>query len=219
MAKFRAKPHPSNPYANRIRLIQFRCGDPSDATYDAQFRIKPTDRWSGRQRLTEATDWTEACFASVERLHAIEAGTAPRRSKRETNTVAEIADITIARLTAERAREIERTGLVGKGHKFAAKISRIKTTILPGLADRGIANLIPDDLTRFTSRLKVGEDAPKRGSIGNINSAWLEILRDAFDAGWITGEQIKKLTISQSGFDKGEKGAGFSVAEMHCIRA
>jgi hypothetical protein len=60
---------------------------------------------------------------------------------------------------------------------------------------------------------------PKRSTIANTNSAWLEILNDAVEAGHISRARKRFLVISQSKFEKGERGSGFSRSEMEQLRA
>lgn len=167
--------------------------------------------------------WDDAIFISIERLskHEEAARTGvpiSTRRRREPNTVAEVAQITLARLRAERVK-ILATKESKKAHVFTAKISSIESKLIPAFGDRGIAGLTEDDMERFRLGLKVnGGQTPKRSTVANTNSAWLEILRDAIDSGFISRARKKMLVISQEGFEKGQRGDAFSRAEMQDIR-
>ena len=126
---------------------------------------------------------TMPIFIAVDRLaereQAAKAGvTPPTRKKRETNTVNEIALVTLARLEAEK-KAILATQPAKKANKVNATIGRIKSIILPALGERGIANITDDDLERFRQSHTVNGRKPKQGTISHLNSAWKEILRDA----------------------------------------
>lgn len=154
-----------------------------------------------------------------------------KRKRREQHTVREIAEtITLPRLQAERAR-ILNAGPAKKAHVIAVKVSRVRAVILPAIGDRGIANLDEEDLERLVKAHKVHMDQrgaqkkesepteePKRSTIANINSAWLEVVQDAIDQGYIAARVRKRLTISQSGLQKGERGSSFSPEEMLKLR-
>ena len=211
--------HPRKDYASRIQLVQpgvvrLRTG------WEARYRID--DAWSGWNSL--GTDqWDDAIFIAVDRLaereQAAKAGvTPPTRRKRETNTVNEIALVTLARLEAEK-KAIIATQPAKKANKVNATIGRIKSIILPALGERGIANVTDDDLERFRQGHTVNGRKPKQGTISHLNSTWKEILRDAHKLGLVSKAHAKKSVISQEGFAKGERGATFTREEMELIRA
>ena len=87
----------------------------------------------------------------------------------------------LGRLAKERqailAREPDK-----KAVKVANKISGIKALIVPPLAN-GITHLIEEDMERFAGSHTVDGKAPKPSTIGNLNSAWLELLSDAVSLG------------------------------------
>jgi hypothetical protein len=213
------RPHPRKDYRDCIQLVQHRRG-PAVATWEARYRINGA--WSGWNSL--GTDqWDDAIFIAVDRLaereQAAKAGvTPPTRRKRETNTVNEIALVTLARLEAEK-KAILATQPTKKANKVNATIGRIKSIILPALGERGIANITDDDLERFRQGHTVNGRKPKQGTISHLNSAWKEILRDAQKLGLVSKAHAKKSVISQEGFAKGERGATFTREEMQSIRA
>jgi integrase len=213
------RPHPRKDYCDRIQLVQHRRG-PAVATWEARYRINRA--WSGWNSL--GTDqWEDAIFIAVDRLaereQAAKAGVSPpNRRKRETNTVNEIALVTLARLEAEK-KAIIATQPAKKANKVNATIGRIKSIILPALGERGIANITDDDLERFRQGHTVNGRKPKQGTISHLNSAWKEILRDAHKLGLVSKAHAKKSVISQEGFAKGERGATFTREEMELIRA
>jgi integrase len=212
-------PHPRKDYRDCIQLVQHRRG-PAVATWEARYRINGA--WSGWNSL--GTDlWDDAIFIAVDRLaereQAAKAGlTSPTRKKRETNTVNEIALVTLARLEAEK-KAILGTQPAKKANKVSATIGRIKSIILPALGDRGVANVTEDDLERFRQSHTVNGRRPKQGTISHLNSAWKEILRDAVKLGHVSKRHAKRSIISQEGFAKGNRGSTFSVEEMQAIRA
>ena len=106
-----------------------------------------------------------------------------------------------------------------KAIKVATKISRIRAVIIPALGERGIANLTEEDIARFVAGYKVDGKAPKKGTIGNLNSAWLELLSDAVALGHIRDAHKRRLSISTKGFINGLRGDAFSRTEMMAIRA
>jgi integrase len=214
------RPHPRKHYRDCIQLVQHRRG-PAVATWEARYRINGA--WSGWNSL--GTDqWDDAIFTAVDRLaereQAAKAGLTPppTRKKRETNTVNEIALVTLARLEAEK-KAILATQPAKKANKVNATIGRIKSIILPALGERGIANITDDDLERFRQGHTVNGRKPKQGTISHLNSAWKEILRDAHKLGLVSKAHAKKSVISQEGFAKGERGATFTRQEMESIRA
>ena len=213
------RPHPRKDYRDCIQLVQHRRG-PAVATWEARYRINGA--WSGWNSL--GTDqWDDAIFIAVDRLaereQAAKAGVnPPTRKKRETNTVNEIALVTLARLEAEK-KVILATQPAKKANKVNATIGRIKSIILPALGERGIANITDDDLERFRQGHTVNGRKPKQGTISHLNSAWKEILRDAQKLGIVSKAHAKKSVISQEGFAKGERGATFTREEMESIRA
>ena len=134
----------------------------------------------------------------AEREQAAKAGvTPPTRKKRETNTVSEIALVTLARLEAEK-KAILATQPAKKANKVIATIGRIKSIILPALGERGIANITDDDLERFRQGHTVNGRKPKQGTISHLNSAWKEILRDAQKRGLVSKAHAKKSVIQES---------------------
>ncbi len=211
--------HPRKGYRDCIQLVQHRRG-PAVATWEARYRINGA--WSGWNSL--GTDqWDDAIFVAVDRLtereQAAKAGvTPPTRKKRETNTVNEIALVTLARLEAEK-KAILVTQPAKKANKVNATIGRIKSIILPALGERGVANITDDDLERFRQGHTVNGRKPKQGTISHLNGAWKEILRDAQKLGLVSKAHAKKSVISQEGFAKGERGAAFTREEMKSIRA
>ena len=141
--------HPRKDYASRIQLVQYRRG-PCVAAWEARYRVD--NAWSGWNSLG-TTQWDDAIFIAVDRLaereQAAKVGvTPPTRRKRETNTVNEIALVTLARLEAEK-KAIIATQPAKKANKVNVTIGRIKSIILPALGERGIANITDDDLERF----------------------------------------------------------------------
>ncbi len=213
------RPHPRKDYRDCIQLVQHRRG-PTVATWEARYRINGA--WSGWNSL--GTDqWDDAIFIAVdrraEREQAAKAGVnPPTRKKRETNTVNEIAMVTLARLEGEK-KAILATQPAKKANKVSATIGRIKSIILPALGDRGVANVTEDDLERFRQSHKVNGRKPKQGTISHLNSAWKEILRDAVKLGHVSKRHAKRSIISQEGFTKGDRGSTFSTEEMRAIRA
>jgi integrase len=211
--------HPRKDYRDSIQLVRHRRG-PAVATWEARYRINGA--WSGWNSL--GTDqWDDAIFIAVDRLaereQAAKAGvTLPARKKRETNTVTEIAVVTLARLETEK-RAILATQPVKKANKVSTTIGRIKSIILPTLGDRGVANVTEDDLERFRQGHTVNGRKPKQGTISHLNSAWKEILRDAQKLGLVSKAHAKKSVVSQEGFAKGERGATFTREEMNSICA
>jgi hypothetical protein len=141
----------------------------------------------------------------------------PTRRKRDSNTVNEIAIITLARLE-EQKRSILATQPAKKATKISTTIGRIKSIILPALGDRGIAKVTEDDLERFRQGHTVNGRRPKQGTISHLNSAWKEILRDALKLGHVSKHHAKRSIISQEGFAKGDRGSTFTRAEMQAIR-
>ncbi len=215
----RTKSHPRKDYEGRIELSQYRRG-PNNPTWEARFKIN--DAWTGWTALG-TTEWEDAIFASVDKLAEREqmakAGIQPPgRKRKEHHTVAEIAVPTLARLEKER-QAILATEPKKKAAKLTAKITRIKALILPALGERGITNLTEEDMERFGRSYMVDGKAPKKATIGNLNSAWLEILSDAVDLGHIRDAHKRSLTISTKGYTSGLRGDGFSREEMMAIRA
>jgi hypothetical protein len=74
-------------------------------------------------------------------------------------------------------------------------------------------------MERFASGHAVGGKSPKKSTIGNLNSAWLEVLSDAVALGHIKKAHTRRLTISTKGFNSGLRGDAFSRDEMTAIRA
>lgn len=213
-----SRPHPRKDFKDRIELYQYRRG-PDNPTWDARFKIEST--WTGWTSLA-TTEWDDAVFIAIEKLvereNATKAGIQiVGRKRKEANTVAEIAMGTIARLRTEQVR-IMATPEFKKAHVFTAKIANIESKLLPAFGDRGIANLTEDDLERFRLSVTVKNGTPKRSTIANINSAWLEVLNDAVTAGYLSRVRKRFLVISQAGFGKGQRGDAFSRAEMQMIR-
>jgi hypothetical protein len=212
------QPHPRKDYADRIQLVQFRRG-PAAPGWEARYHID--GEWSVWSSLG-TTDYVDATFVSIEKLstreQAARAGIAPpTRRKRETNTVAEVAAITLSRLEKER-QWIVATSPKKKASKLVTKASRIKSIILPMLGERGIAAVTEDDLERFRHGHTVNGRKPLQGTIANLNSAWKEVLRDAVKLGYVTKRHAKRAVISVEGFDKGERGSTFTRQEMKTIR-
>jgi integrase len=165
---------------------------------------------------------SDAIFVSVDRLAKREqmakAGVQPSsRKRKEHHTVSEIAVTTLARLAKER-QVILATEPKKKAAKVAAKITRIKARIVPALGERGISNLTEEDMERFARGYMVDGKAPKKATIGNLNSAWLVILSDAVALGHIKDAHKRRLTISTKGYANGLRGDGFSREEMRAIR-
>jgi hypothetical protein len=213
------KAHPRKDYRDRVQLSQYRRGA-NNPTWEARFKIGGT--WTSWTSLG-TPDWEDALFVSVDKLVEREqmavAGTQPpSRKRKEQHTVAEIAAITLTRL--EKARQaILATEPKKKGSKIATKITRIKRLIIPAIGSRGITNLAEEDMERFARGHTVGGNAPKKSTIGNLNSAWLEILSDAVVLGYIKEAHKRRLTISTKGFNTGLRGDAFSREEMTAIRA
>ena len=212
--------HPFRDYRERIQLCQYRRG-PANATWEARYHIGGT--WTGWTSLgTETRDdalgQSIATLIDREAAHTAGIPLPGRRKQREVNTVAEIAVTTLARLEAER-RAILATQPVKKAQKVVTKLNRIRAIIVPALGDRGIANLTEEDLERFRQGHTVRGRKPARGTIGQINAAWLEILRDAIALGHLSKLATKRLIISNEGFSHGSKGSAFSRVEMEKIRA
>ena len=213
------KRHPRKDYQDRIQLSQYRRG-PNNPTWEARLKISGT--WTGWTSLG-TKEWDDAIFVSVDKLAEREqmakAGIQPAtRKTKELHTVAEIAVTTLGRLAKERqailAREPDK-----KAVKVANKISRIKALIVPALGERGIAHLTEEDMERFAGSHTVDGKAPKTSTIGNLNSAWLELLSDAVSLGHIKDAHKRRLTISTRGFEKGLRGDAFSREEMMALRA
>jgi integrase len=212
-------PHPFPDYAARIELCQYRRG-PTNPTWEARYHIGGT--WTGWTSL--GTDSRDAALGKsiaklTEREQAHRAGIKPAggRTRREQHTVNEIAVTTLARLDKER-RRILATQPAKKADKLVTKIGRIKSFILPALGERGIGDITEEDIERFRQGHVVRGGRPARGTIGNLNSAWLEILRDAVDLKHLSKLHTKRLAISQEGFAKGNRGSSFSVPEMQRLR-
>jgi hypothetical protein len=212
--------HPFRDYAKRIQLCQYRRG-PANATWEARYHVGGD--WTGWASLgTETRD--DALGQSIAKLTEREAAHAAgiplpgRRKQREVNTVAEIAVTTIARLETER-RHILATQPAKKAQKVVTKLNRIRAILVPALGERGIANLSVEDLERFRQGHTVRGRKPAKGTIGQINAAWLEILRDAIALGHLSKLATKRLIISNEGFSHGSKGAAFTRVEMEAIRA
>ena len=213
------RPHPRRDYANRIQLSRYRRGS-ENPTWEARFVIN--DTWTGWTSLGTA-EWDDAIFVSVDKLAEREQmakfGIQPvSRRRQEQHTIAEISVTTLARLAAQRqtilAMEPEK-----KAIKVATKISRIRAVIIPAFGERGIANLTEEDIERFVAGYKIDGKAPKKGTIGNLNSAWLELLSDAVALGHIRDAHKRRLSISTKGFINGLRGDAFSRPEMMAIRA
>lgn len=211
--------HPRKEFKDRIELYQFRRGA-ANPTWDARFKVNGD--WTGWTSLA-TEDWDDAVFVAVDKLKERELAhqhgiVIPGRKRKETNTVAEVAAITVPRLRAEQVKLLA-TKESKKAHVFTAKLSSITNRLLPAFGDRGIANLTEDDMESFrlAVTLRSNGAVPKRSTIANINSAWLEVLRDAVDQGFITRARRKFLIISQEGFAKGIRGASFSRQEMTTI--
>jgi hypothetical protein len=206
--------HRSN---DRIQLVRYRRG-PDNPTWEARYKIEGV--WSGWSSLGTADD-TDALLISLDKLAAREqaarAGIAPpTRRKREMNTVAEVAAITLSRLEKER-QWIVATSPKKKASKLVTKVSRIKSIILPVLGERGIAAVTEDDLERFRQGHTVNGRKPLQGTISHLNSAWKEVLRDAVKLGHVTKQHAKRSVISVEGFAKGERGSTFTRQEMEAV--
>ena len=195
-------------YRDRIELSQYRRG-PNNPTWEARFKVN--DKWTGWTSLGTAI-WDDAIFVSVDRLtdreQMAKAGIQPpTRNRKEQHTVSEIAVTTLARL--EKARKaILATEPGKKARKVATKISRIKAVLVPALGGRGIANLTDEDMKQFAEGHTVDGKAPKKGTIGNLNSAWLELLADAVALGYIKDAHKQRLTISTKGTQTGFAATG-----------
>jgi hypothetical protein len=212
------KPHPRQDYASRVQLVQYRRG-PDAPAWEARYRVNGV--WSGWNSLG-TIKWDDAIFVSVDRLAEREQAArvgmiAPSRTKRETNTVNEVAAVTLARLEKER-QWIRATQPAKKAAKITTKIGRIKSIILPALGERGVANVTDDDLERFRQSHTVNGRRPTQGTIAHLNSAWKEVLRDAITLGHVSRLHAKKSVISQEGFTGGDRGSTFTRDEMRAIR-
>ncbi len=211
-------PHPLEKYRNRIVLYQYRRGADNPA-WDAKFKTEGV--WSGWVSMG-TVDWATATHEAVNRLTereqaALHGTPISSRKRAETQTVAEVATVTLARLIAE--RDNLTAGPESKTANYTLKIGRIKKHILPAIGARGIASLTVEDMDTLTKSLVIrGGGVPKRSTIANLNSSWLEILRDAVEVRWLTKAQRKNLVISQDGFEKGNPGAAFTKSEMKKIR-
>jgi hypothetical protein len=213
------KPHPRQDYRDRIQLSQYRRG-PNNATWEARFKINGV--WTGWTSL-RTSEWDDAIFVSVDKLAEREQMAKvgiqpPSRKRKEQHTVAEIAATTLVRLEKER-QAVLATEPEKKAGKIANKMSRIKAVIVPALGERGIGNLTEEDMQRFAEGHKINGKAPKKATIGNLNSSWLEILADAVALGHIKDAHKRRLMISTKGFANGIRGDGFSREEMMVIRA
>jgi hypothetical protein len=70
---------------------------------------------------------------------------------------------------------------------------------VPALGDRGIADLNEEDLKKFRQSHRVNGRKAAKGTIGQINAAWLEIVRDAIALGYLSKLTTKRLVISNEG--------------------
>ena len=184
-------------------------------------RVDATTGWTS----LGTKEWDDAIFVSVDKLAEREqmakAGIQPAtRKTKELHTVAEIAVTTLGSVGEGTPSDPgERTGTKRRRQGCQQDQSHQGTDRPGSLANGGIAHLTEEDMERFAGSHTVDGEAPKTSTIGNLNSAWLELLSDAVSLGHIKDAHKRRLTISTRGFEKGLRGDAFSREEMMALRA
>jgi integrase len=207
--------HPSPRYRDRIRLVQGRRQEYPDR-WEAQYKDR-SGKWCQPVSL-KTSDEEDAKTLAVEILIQRDAGV-QLKSRRNTNTLKDISVETIARLERERDEIVVRTH-PDKGRAYDLKIRIIKKVLLPQFGDQSVTEITEPVISTWLKGYRVngakqGSSAPvkpARSTVGNINGAYQEMMRDAYDRGWISRDQIQR--IDQARFAKGERRPTFSVPEI-----